>query len=71
MVIVAVGTGVFVIVAVAEGGTVIVGVALGPRVLVGGNRISPIPAQDDNKTAANINTIKYVLIHNLFHAIIL
>ena len=71
MVIVAVGMGVFVIVTVAEGGTVIVGVALGPTVLVGGNRIFPMLAQDCNNTIANVKTIRYLLIHNLFHAIIL
>jgi hypothetical protein len=68
MVIVAVGTGVWVRVAVAVGGTVFVAVGLG--VAVGKNALSK-PAHACSKTDVNTKTIRYLRIHNLFHAIIL
>lgn len=71
IVIVAVGTGVFVIVAVAVGGRVAVGVALGAGVSVGGKRPFCTAVQACNKTDDNNKTIRYLRIDDLFHAIIL
>jgi hypothetical protein len=58
-------------VAVRVGGAVTVAVEVGAGVSVAGNKIFPAPAQDCNKRLANKPTIRYLRIHDLFHAIIL